>query len=135
MAEPAWSPSLTELSGFMLVALIWGCTNPLLKRGAAGIETAAPSGTIPQLRYLLTRWQYVAPFAANQLGSVVYYYSLSTAPLSVASPVTNALTFAVTSLVGGLLGERGEGSARLPNRYTLAGMALVAGGVYVAHSD
>lgn len=48
------------------------------------------------------------PLAINLSGSVVYYYTLGHAELSMAVPITNAMTFVVTALTGQLIGERIE---------------------------
>ncbi|KAF9345169.1 hypothetical protein BGX26_003453, partial [Mortierella sp. AD094] len=73
--------------------------------------------------YLFTRWQYVVPLALNLCGSVVYYYTLGKADLSLAVPITNSLTFIFTTLAGILLGES-IGSPR-----SWLGMAMVVLGV------
>ena len=40
----------------------------------------------------------VIPWMLNQLGSVVFFILLSTEPISIASPVANALTFLFTAI-------------------------------------
>lgn len=102
------------------VALLWGCTNPLMKRGASGVEKVSSESpldkqkglilkTLLELQYLVFNWRYTLPFLINQGGSVLYYWTLSTATLSVAVPLTNACTLVITVLVGKLLGEKSEG--------------------------
>ncbi|KAI7869518.1 hypothetical protein BDF14DRAFT_1782218 [Spinellus fusiger] len=122
------------LVGFILVAFCWGSTNPLIKAGSAGLETVSanhPPGWrrwAAELRFLFTRWQYVLPLALNLSGSVVYYYTLGKADLSMAVPVTNALTFVFSLLTGLLLGEE------LGGRDTWLGMGLVIVGVIICVS-
>ncbi|KAG5455466.1 MAG: hypothetical protein BJ554DRAFT_5114 [Olpidium bornovanus] len=52
---------LQHAAGFVLVALCWGATNPLIKRGSRGLERVEPhpllGRTCAELAYLLTRWQ------------------------------------------------------------------------------
>ncbi|KAJ1973704.1 hypothetical protein H4R35_003980 [Dimargaris xerosporica] len=114
--------------GFILVALCWGFTNPFIKRGTAGLE-ALPQHSqwwkrwCSETWYLLTRWQYVLPLAINLSGSLVYYYTLSKAELTLAVPITNSLTFVFTALAGYMLGEN------IGTRNTWLGMALVVIGV------
>ncbi len=38
------------------------------------------------------------PFVGNQLGSIVFYFLLSTEPISIASPVCNSLSFLFTAI-------------------------------------
>lgn len=92
-----------------LVALCWGFTNPFIKNGSKGLENIKRSSWLSQAAaeywYLFTRWQYVLPLVLNLCGSVVYYYTLGKADLSLAVPITNSLTFIFTTLAGILLGE------------------------------
>lgn len=108
----------------IIVAVIWGGTNPLMKKGSAGIEKAPADVTsanktqkeesfihrsLVELKFLIFNWKYTLPFLVNQSGSILYYWTLSSATLSVAVPLTNALTLIVTVLVGKVLGERSGG--------------------------
>lgn len=38
-----------ELLSLLLVSVLWGCTNPLLKRGAQGIEKVTKTNKVSQL--------------------------------------------------------------------------------------
>ena len=49
--------------------------------------------------------QYVVPMIVNQLGSVIYFFTLQGVDLSIAVPVTNSLTFVFTAIVGIFLKE------------------------------
>ncbi|KAF9313699.1 hypothetical protein BG003_004914 [Podila horticola] len=113
--------------GFILVALCWGFTNPFIKNGSKGLENIKRSSWLSQAAaeywYLFTRWQYVLPLVLNLCGSVVYYYTLGKADLSLAVPITNSLTFIFTTLAGILLGES-IGSPR-----SWLGMTMVVLGV------
>lgn len=120
------------LGACVLVAALWGLTNPLLNRGGAGMEEkAAATGGGPlrrlgrQLWYLLSNWRFVVPFAVNQAGSALYVSLLGPYDLSVVVPVCNALTFAFTAVAARALGERA-----LPPRAVL-GLALIVAGVAV----
>ncbi|CAO3609690.1 unnamed protein product [Cunninghamella blakesleeana] len=126
---------LQQLTGFILVAICWGSTNPLIKSGSAGVENISkqyPQGGLKkwlaELKYLLTRWQYVLPLALNLSGSVVYYYTLGKSEMSLAVPITNSLTFVFSLLTGLLLGEK------LGGRDTWVGMALIIIGVLICVS-
>ena len=94
--------------GFVVVGLLWGFTNPFIKRGSEGIKTlkVEDDARFPrwfyEVVYLATRWQvpamnsslflieltlscpqFLLPFLLNMSGSVVYYLTLSTAGRSV----------------------------------------------------
>ena len=115
----------------LFTALLWGGTNPFLKRGVEGLSSVDKkfSSSFLQMAYelfwLLTRWRYTLPFAINQLGSVLFFYCLASLEVSVASPVVNGLTFLVTALVSGLIGEK-----PLTKR-SLQGTVLVAIGCFL----
>lgn len=94
---------------FVLVGLLWGATNPLLKRGSAGMEKVVHPNRILkfllELKFLILNWKYVIPFSINQLGAVLYYTTIGQADITLAVPITNSLTFLFTTLFGWLLGE------------------------------
>ena len=98
-----------------------------MKKGSAGIENISCSSRIVQLlmevQFLALRWQYALPFLLNQSGSLLYYFTLSQADISLAVPITNSLTFLITSLVSRLLGEK------VHSTWTYVGMLFVLCGV------
>ncbi|XP_034432825.1 transmembrane protein 234 isoform X1 [Hippoglossus hippoglossus] len=108
--------TVVELLSLLLVSVLWGCTNPFLKRGSAGIEDVSGSSRTSQLlaevKFLFLNTKYLVPFLLNQCGSLVYYYTLSTAELSFVVPVANSLTFLCTLLTGKLLGEEFGGKRK-----------------------
>lgn len=118
---------LRHVLSFIAVAVVWGGTNPLLKRGSAGMEKIKCSNrllqVIMELKYLALKWTYVVPFLINQSGSILYYFTLGQADLSLAVPITNSLTFLVTTIVGRLIGEK------ITSYWTYAGVFTVLCGV------
>ncbi|XP_056266861.1 transmembrane protein 234 isoform X2 [Pseudoliparis swirei] len=121
--------TIAELLGLLLVSLLWGCTNPFLKRAAEGIEHVRHNNRVSQLlaevKFLFLNLKYLVPFLLNQTGSLVYYYTLSTTELSLAVPVANALTFLCTLFTGKLLGEEFGGKQAVAGMFlTTAGIAL-----------
>uniref|UniRef100_A0A4W6F060 Transmembrane protein 234 n=1 Tax=Lates calcarifer TaxID=8187 RepID=A0A4W6F060_LATCA len=121
--------AIVELLSLLLVSVLWGCTNPLLKRGTEGIEEVSETSRVSQLlaevKFLFSNIKYLVPFLLNQSGSVVYYYTLSTTELSFAVPVANSLTFLCTLLTGKLLGEEFGGKEAVAGMFlTLAGVTL-----------
>ncbi|KAM9786961.1 transmembrane protein 234 [Syngnathus typhle] len=119
--------TVVEVLSLLLVSVLWGCTNPFLKKATEGIEHVSKSGKVAQflaeLKFLFLNVKYLIPFVLNQSGSLVYYYTLSTADLSLAVLVSNSLTFLWTLLTGKLLGEHFGG------KQAVAGMFLTMVGV------
>ncbi|XP_059908784.1 transmembrane protein 234 isoform X2 [Gadus macrocephalus] len=116
-----------EVLCLLLVAILWGCTNPFLKRGTEGIEHVKRTNKVLQVlaevKFLFLNLQYLVPFLLNQLGSLVYYFTLATTDLSLAVPVTNSLTFLLTVLTGKILGEEFGG------KRAVGGMVLTMVGI------
>ncbi|XP_017881794.2 transmembrane protein 234 homolog, partial [Ceratina calcarata] len=110
----------------ILVALLWGATNPFIKRGAKGLENVKSSSKLGQffkeLAFLISNLKYTIPFLINQSGSLLYFLTLSTTDISLAVPVTNSLTFIITAVTGWILGEEKI------HRNTYMGMALILAG-------
>ncbi|XP_048469148.1 transmembrane protein 234 isoform X2 [Rhincodon typus] len=79
-----------EVCCLLLVALLWGGTNPFLKKGTEGIEKVKSRNIVIQLfaeiKFLFLNYKYLVPFLLNQSGSVIYYYTLATT-VSEAFPV------------------------------------------------
>nr|XP_061799035.1 transmembrane protein 234-like [Nerophis lumbriciformis] len=119
--------TLAEVLGLLLVSVLWGCTNPFLRRGTEGIEHVDKKGKVAQflaeVKFLFFNLKYLIPFVLNQSGSLVYYYTLSTTDLSLAVPVSNSLTFLWTLVTGKLLGEN------LGGKQAVAGMFLTMVGI------
>ncbi|GJN12009.1 hypothetical protein PR202_ga30252 [Eleusine coracana subsp. coracana] len=122
----------SDATSMVAVGLVWGATNALMRRGALVWDRrsrASPSGgLIRRWLALLLTWQYSAPFAANLCASASFFALLGAAPISVAVPVTNAVTFAATAVAAAVLGERVR-----PGPAVL-GTALIVLGVWVCIS-
>ncbi|CAG5127820.1 unnamed protein product, partial [Candidula unifasciata] len=116
-----------EAVWFVTVALLWGATNPLLKLHSVGVENIKRDGKIGQLiaecAFLFLNWKYLLSFLANQMASVLYYITLSSADVTLAVPITNSLTFIFTALSSRLLGEKHL------TWEAVAGMMLIVAGV------
>ncbi|WVZ83516.1 hypothetical protein U9M48_030658, partial [Paspalum notatum var. saurae] len=99
-----------DAASMVAVGLVWGATNALMRRGALVWDRrarASPSGgLIRRWAALLLTWQYSAPFATNLCASAAFFALLGAAPISVAVPVTNAVTFAATAVTAAILGKR-----------------------------
>ncbi|XP_013789318.1 transmembrane protein 234 homolog [Limulus polyphemus] len=116
-----------------VVSALWGLSTPWLRQGSVGIEHVKCNSAIKQwlaeLWFLATNWRYVIPFLVNQSGSVLYAATLGVADLSMAVPLTNALTFIFITISGRFLGEEVGSSA------TYVGMAFVMAGVMCCVMD
>ncbi|XP_006003299.2 transmembrane protein 234 [Latimeria chalumnae] len=118
-----------EVLCLLVVALLWGGTNPLLKKGSEGIERVKKGNAAVQLlaemKFLVFNCKYMVPFLLNQTGSVLYYITLASTDLSLAVPLSNSLTFLFTLLTGKLLGEDiGGKKAVLGMLLTMVGVTL-----------
>lgn len=132
---PAPSPSsssspLSILIQCALIGVVWGATNPFVRRGtivveekkkkqqqaaaaaarrsaARGATTTSPSPTTNPLWLYLTTPQFLVPQLLNQSGGVAFSALLATgaAPLSVAVPAVNAAALAANAVADVLLGE------------------------------
>ncbi|XP_059510401.1 transmembrane protein 234 [Stegostoma tigrinum] len=119
--------TVVEVCCLLLVALLWGGTNPFLKKGTEGIEKVKSRNVVIQLfvemKFLFLNYKYLVPFLLNQSGSVIYYYTLASTDLSLAVLLSNSLTFLFTLLTGKLLGEE------IGGKQALVGMLLIIVGV------
>ena len=109
---------------YVVVACLWGITNPLLKRAASANQTDAIYGTLISL---FTDCNKLLPFLLNQLGSLTFYYLLASEPITTAAPLANSLTFGVTAVAAHCLGERNQSPVLLSS-----GILLVLLGIYIS---
>jgi len=125
--------SLESVIYLVLTAILWGATNPLIKKGAEGIENVKASSIYEkftkEICFLVTNLKYMVPFLVNQSGSLLYVMSLQSADLSLAVPVTNSLTFVFTAIMGWILGEE------KPHRNVYIGILLIVAGTTVCCLD
>ena len=115
---------------WVLVALVWGTTNPLIRRGAlrAAAKQRAP-GAWSRLASLATTPAYVVPLALNLAGSALFYATLAGAPVAAVAAGVNALALVVSGVfAAAFLGER------VPDAREALGMALVVLGVAICSS-
>eukprot|EP00030_Apusomonadida_sp_AF-17_P003137 a345318_6.p3 GENE.a345318_6~~a345318_6.p3 ORF type:complete len:131 (+),score=34.84 a345318_6:27-395(+) len=106
----------TTAAAFVVVSLLWGLTNPLLKR------TSASGGSGWLTPFANPLWFFA--FVINQLGSVLNLWLLGDADMTVAVPVTAALTLVFTALSARALGEPTVSMQRLA-----IGTGLICAGI------
>lgn len=117
----------------LLVGLIWGATNPLIKRGAVAAEekkhkhkqqTTEEAGWLNQWVLWLSTPTLVVPQLVNQSGSVLFTYLLGSGrDLSTLVPVANSAALAINAVTDLALGEQ------LDRGLLVLGVVLVAAGV------
>ncbi|XP_030075525.1 transmembrane protein 234 [Microcaecilia unicolor] len=116
-----------ELAAMVLVAVLWGGTNPFLKTGTEGLETIKERSGVLQLlaemKFLILNYKYMLPFLLNQCGSLIFYITLASSDLSLAVPLCNSVALLVTLATGKALGED------IGGRRAVLGMMLTAFGV------
>ncbi|ORX71469.1 UPF0546 membrane protein C1orf91 [Linderina pennispora] len=116
-------------------------TQPEMGDYSGGVENIKRDSwlkqTLAETWFLFTNWKvnvemnkqpfinlgYVVPLAINLSGSAVYYYTLSSAEITIAVPITNSLALIFTILAGVLIGEK------LPTPKEMFGMACIVLGV------
>ncbi|GAA6086910.1 transmembrane protein 234 [Tachysurus ichikawai] len=125
--EPDEMVSVVDVLCLLLVSVLWGATNPFLKKGTEGIEHIRKGNVISQFlaeaKFLFLNIKYLVPFLLNQSGSVVFYLTLATTDLSLAVPTVNSLSLVFTMFTGKLLGEECGGKS------AVLGMMLITAGV------
>ena len=96
-----------DIIWLILVGIVWGVTNPFMKRGSDGITEVGEDNKkfFRQMIFLFTRWRYLLALGLNQMGSVLFYLSLSNTDISIAVPITNSVTFIFTAIVSKIIGE------------------------------
>ncbi|XP_053563225.1 transmembrane protein 234 [Bombina bombina] len=118
-----------DLCCLLLVSLLWGATNPFLRKGAEGLEVVREQRSLRQLlfdaAFLISNYRYVIPFLLNQCGSLVFYFTLASAELSLAVPLCNSMALIFTLITGRIIGEDiGGKGAFLGMFLTILGITL-----------
>nr|KAF6383940.1 transmembrane protein 234 [Pipistrellus kuhlii] len=101
--------SLGQVLALVLVAALWGGTQPLLKRASSRLQHVQERTWLRQLlqemKTLFLNIEYLIPFFLNQCGSLLYYFTLASTDLTLAVPISNSLSIVFTLIVGKVLGE------------------------------
>uniref|UniRef100_A0A8D2DML6 Transmembrane protein 234 n=1 Tax=Sciurus vulgaris TaxID=55149 RepID=A0A8D2DML6_SCIVU len=121
--------SLGQVLALVLVAALWGGTQPLLKRASAGLQQVHERTWVRQLlqemKTLFLNFEYLVPFLLNQCGSLLYYFTLASTDLTLAVPICNSLAIVFTLIVGKVLGEDIGGKRAVVGMVlTMTGIAL-----------
>jgi hypothetical protein len=121
--------SLSTLLSCAAIGVVWGATNPFVRRGTIAVEAKKKkkqraTASSPLLLYLTTP-QFLVPQFLNQAGGVAFSALLASgaAPLSLAVPAVNAACLASNAVTDVLLGEQYRLALLVP------GVLLVAAGL------
>uniref|UniRef100_G3TI20 Transmembrane protein 234 n=1 Tax=Loxodonta africana TaxID=9785 RepID=G3TI20_LOXAF len=119
-----------QVLALVLVAALWGGTQPLLKRASAGLqqvhERTWAKQLLQEMKTLFLNTEYLMPFLLNQCGSLLYYLTLASTDypdLTLAVPICNSLAVVFTLVVGKVLGED------IGGKQAVAGMVLTVTGI------
>jgi drug/metabolite transporter (DMT)-like permease len=120
---------IQELGSLLLVGALWGCTNPLLRKGSLDAQKHTADNNTSMLRSLL-QIQVWFPYILNQCGSILFYVTLRNSDLAMAVPICNALALVFSVVTSFLLREPISQPIR-----TLLGATLILIGVTVCLSE
>jgi hypothetical protein len=97
---PLLGQDLRTATAALLVGLIWGSTNPFIRRGSLAVESvqAQQHSNNKQWQAWLTP-ALLLPWLCNQSGSVLFVVLLGQADISMAVPVANAISIAANAVV------------------------------------
>ncbi|XP_047649014.1 transmembrane protein 234 isoform X4 [Phacochoerus africanus] len=119
--------TLGQVLALVLVAALWGGTQPLLKRASSRLQQVHERTWVQQLlqemKTLFLNTEYLMPFFLNQCGSLLYYLTLASTDLTLAVPISNSLAIVFTLIVGKALGED------IGGKRAFTGMVLTAAGI------
>ena len=137
-----------DFVSMILVGLLWGCTNPFLRKGSVEVNKSAAAAAADnntntdddehkKTKNPMTVWQvfrnmqlYV-PFLLNQAGSVVFYFLLANSNISMAVPICNAFALVFSFLTSAFVtGEPIEKPIQI-----IVGASLILVGVTICVSS
>ena len=120
-----------DSASMILVGALWGCTNPLLRKGAEEVEKNQPANASSLKVVLMTflNLRVWLPYLLNQMGSIVFYVLLANSDLTLAVPICNSLAMLFSFLTSACLGETIDKPLR-----AFAGATLVLVGVTICVS-
>ena len=93
----------------LLVGALWGCTNPMIRKGALEVAENMDQKNDQQFFSAVKKFKNVRvwlPYVLNQAGSVVYYILLASSDLTLAVPICNGLALVFSCLTSVVLGEQ-----------------------------
>ncbi len=125
-----------DFLSMMVVGALWGCTNPLLRKGSVEASKDSKSDTkqdSSMLQNFVKSFLDVKvwlPYVLNQSGSLAFYFLLAKSDISTAVPICNAMALLFSFVTSSLLGEP---ISNLPK--TALGASLILVGVTICVSS
>lgn len=98
-----------DVVSLLLVGALWGCTNPMIRKGALEVAENMDQKNDQQFLSAVKKFKNVRvwlPYVLNQAGSVVYYILLASSDLTLAVPICNGLALVFSCLTSVVLGEQ-----------------------------
>ena len=125
-----------DFLSMMVVGALWGCTNPLLRKGSVEAAKDTKSDTkqdTSMLQKFVKSFLDVKvwlPYVLNQSGSLAFYFLLAKSDISTAVPICNAMALLFSFVTSSVLGEP------IPNLpKTALGASLILVGVTICVSS
>ena len=129
----------TDILSMMVVGALWGCTNPLLRKGSVEATTEVTSrkdeNTSSMLGAFLKSFLNLKvwlPYVLNQSGSLAFYVLLAKSDISTAVPICNAMALLFSFVTSWFLGEPIH---NLPRTALGAGLILVGVTICVSSQE
>lgn len=123
----------------MVVGALWGCTNPLLRKGSVEVTAEATSGKNDDKSSVLGTFlksflnlKVWLPYVLNQSGSLAFYVLLAKSDISTAVPICNAMALLFSFVTSWFLGEPIH---NLPKTVLGAGLILVGVTICVSSQE
>jgi len=85
----------------LVISFIWGSTNNLISKYTPNTESGRDIGLVKRLIFYLKHRKFLASLLTNQVGSVIFYISVSNTDKEISSfiPLINSLTVLFTFLL------------------------------------
>ena len=138
-----------DFVSMILVGLLWGCTNPFLRKGSVEVNKSAAVAAADtntntdddehkkkkknpmNVWQVFRNMQLYVPFLLNQAGSVVFYFLLANSNISMAVPICNAFALVFSFLTSAFVtGEPIEKPIHI-----IVGASLILVGVTICVSS
>ncbi|KYO01819.1 conserved protein, unknown function [Plasmodium gaboni] len=80
---------------YFIIGILWGCTNAYMKKGCI-YKSNDENIKKENILSIFTNYYIIVPYILNQIGSLFYYYLLSTSDISLVMPLCNTCSFFFT---------------------------------------
>ncbi|SOV12247.1 conserved protein, unknown function [Plasmodium gaboni] len=80
---------------YFIIGILWGCTNAYMKKGCI-YKSNDENIKKENILSIFTNYYIIVPYILNQIGSLFYYFLLSTCDISLVMPLCNTCSFFFT---------------------------------------